>query len=388
MSRTDQRVTAGQLTTRILGFISLLLLSGILYAGLKPFHSPANEVTWVAKANALRFGEYGTILSSGSFPPIASGGADHSLEIWMKPGLAEDSNTFLAFYSPGEPRQLSLHQADRDLELRIESSAAWRHEKAARINIDDAFRDRKSAFWAVTSGPSGTAIYRDDARVKESSGLRISGREFSGRLIIGSSPIFNENWSGVLRGLAIYNRALTAAQISRHYQTWMKGAGPDIGADDACIALYLFDEHSGRIVHNKVGLGNDLYIPAKYMILDQTLLDPVWRAFNWSRGFWKDALINVGGFIPVGFFFCAYLTARGFRRPALTASALGGAISLFIELVQSRLPTRDSSMSDVITNIAGSIIGASLYRGTVARILDSCIAWMIQSKTDKLRIIS
>jgi hypothetical protein len=68
MSRTDQRVTAGQLTTRILGFISLLLLCGILYAGLKPFHSPANEVTWVAKANALRFGEYGTILSSGSLP--------------------------------------------------------------------------------------------------------------------------------------------------------------------------------------------------------------------------------------------------------------------------------------------------------------------------------
>ena len=158
----------------------------------------------------------------------------------------------------------------------------------------------------------------------------------------------------------------------------MKGS-PAIAAEDGCIALYLLDERGGRIVRNKVGGGNDLLIPTEYRIIDQTVLDPVWAAFNWSRGFWTDALINIVGFIPVGCFSCAYLTARGVSRPVLAASLLGCAVSFVIELVQSYLP-RDSSMSDVIANTAGSIIGAGIYRGMVARAIDSCIACVIHVK--------
>jgi hypothetical protein len=366
-----------RLTTHgVLGFICLILLCGVLYAGLHPFHAPANQVAWVANADAVRFGDYGTILSSGSFPPPAFGGAERSIEIWAQPGLVEDSNTLVAFYAPARLRQLSLTQAESDLEIRIQSSSAWRSAKTERINIADAFRDGKSAFWTVTFGQSGTAIYRDGALVRRSS-LKLSSSEFSGQLVVGNSPIFSDSWSGVLRGLAIYDIALDGAQVGRHYASWTKGEAPALTPDDACIALYLFNEHAGRVVHNRVRSENNLYIPPKYLVLRQTVLDPVWRAFNWSRGFWKDAFINVAGFIPFGYFFCAYFAARGLGLPALRASALGAAVSVSIELTQASLPTRDSSMSDLINNILGSVLGASVYRGVVRQAFDRVMSRIV-----------
>ena len=363
-------------TRGILGFICLVLLCGILYAGLHPFHVPANQVAWVANADAVRFGEHGTILSSTSFTPPPNGGTERSIELWVQPGLIDDSNTLLAFYSSDSPRQLSLTQAESDLEIRIQSSSAWRRAKTDRINIGDAFQDGKSAFWTVTFGLSGTAVYRDGVLVRRSP-MTAASSEVSGRLVIGNSPIFSDGWSGVLRGLAIYDTALDPTQIARHYLSWTTGKAPALTVDDVCIALYLFNEHGGRVVHNRVLSGNDLYIPPRYMVLRQTVLDPVWRAFNWSRGFWKDALINVSGLMPLGFFFCAYFSARGLRAPALRASALGAAVSVFIELTQSHLPTRDSSMSDVINNILGSVLGAAAYRGVLALALDQVISWIV-----------
>lgn len=371
------REPAERFTTQgILGFICLILLAGILYAGLHPFHAPANQVAWVANSNAVRFGDSGTILSAESFPPPTLGGAERSIEIWAQPGLVEDSNTLVAFYSPASPRQVSLVQAQSDLEIRIQSSSAWRRVKAARINIADAFRDGKSAFWTVTFGRSGTSVYRDGALDRRSPVAPLSS-EFSGRLIIGNSPIFSDSWSGVLRGLAIYDTALDRGQIMRHYASWTKEGMPALTPDDACVALYLFNERSGRVIHNRVGSENDLYIPPHFLVLRQTVLDPVWRAFNWSRGFWKDAFINIAGFIPFGWFFCAYFSARGLSLPALRASAFGATISLFIELTQTFLPTRDSSMSDLINNILGSVLGAAAYRGVCARAFDGVMSGIV-----------
>ena len=328
----------------------------------------------------MRFGEHGTILSSASFPPPVSGGVERSIEIWVKPGKIKDSSTLLAFYSPASPRQLSLSQSVSDLEIHVQSSDAWRSVKGERTYVDDAFLDGKSAFWTVTFGRSGMAVYRDGALVRTSP-LRPAIGEFSGRLVIANSPISSDGWSGVLQGLAIYDTALDRVQIERHYSSWTKGGAPALTSEDACLALYLFHEHAGRVVHNvvhnKVRSEYDLYIPTKYMVLRQTVLDPVWRAFDWSRGFWQDAFINVAGFIPFGWFFCAWFSARGSRRPALRASVLGAAVSVFIELTQSFLPTRDSSMSDLINNILGSALGAAAYRGAAARTFDRGLSSII-----------
>ncbi|MGB6477849.1 MAG: VanZ family protein, partial [Candidatus Sulfotelmatobacter sp.] len=84
--------------------------------------------------------------------------------------------------------------------------------------------------------------------------------------------------------------------------------------------------------------------------------------FQLSWGYCKDVLINIGGFIPLGFFFCAYFSSvRPLKRAMLTTIVLGGVVSLAIEVLQAFLPTRDSGMTDIITNTLGTGLGALLY---------------------------
>jgi hypothetical protein len=352
---------------RLLGFVCLALLCGILYAGLTPFHSPTNDVSWIADANALRFGEHGTIFSSEPFSPPADG--ERSIEVVAQPGKIEDSNTLIAFYDPASLRHISIRQDESDLVVYIEPSDAWRYAKTDQLYAPDAFRDGRLAVWTVTFGPSGTAIYRNGALVTKSA-LRATAAELGGQLIVSGSPIYNQSWSGVLRGLAIYDSTLTPAQVAGHFASWANGMLPTSDPGERRVGLYVFNEGWGDVAHNSAGSGHDLYIPPRYMVLRKTLLDPVWRAFNWKWGFWQDAAINVGGFIPAGCFFCAWFGALGFTRPVIRTVVFGAGLSLLIEVTQRFLPSRDSSMDDVINNTLGTMIGALLYRGWIARSIE------------------
>jgi glycopeptide antibiotics resistance protein len=93
----------------------------------------------------------------------------------------------------------------------------------------------------------------------------------------------------------------------------------------------------------------------------------VWKPFRsrwdgWkTRGYWFDMGVNVAGFIPFGFFFALWFSLTpGIARPRLTAILLGFAISLVIETLQYFLPTRDSSMTDLLNNTIGTAFGVVL----------------------------
>jgi glycopeptide antibiotics resistance protein len=136
------------------------------------------------------------------------------------------------------------------------------------------------------------------------------------------------------------------------------------------VALYLFDERAGRVIHNQVPSGTDLYIPDRFLVLDQALLRPFWEEFRPGWSYWEDALVNVAGFVPLGFFFCACFSLAGrIKRAALVTILLGFTVSLTIECLQAFLPTRDSGTTDVITNTLGTCLGVWLYRLNLWRIL-------------------
>ncbi len=96
-----------------------------------------------------------------------------------------------------------------------------------------------------------------------------------------------------------------------------------------------------------------------------------------------DIFVNIVVFVPLGF--CAWRTARHrhglWASLALAAAALGLCLSLAVELCQAYLPSRKSSLVDVISNLAGSAFGGLIAMGTAPDQRDAA-AWTTRSSRD------
>jgi hypothetical protein len=358
------------LWNRLLAVICAAILCSILFLGLWPLTPhPKNQVAWLESENGLRFGHYGTILSADAFKATdVEGGAPCSLEIWSKPRLINDSSTMLAFYSPEKLVSFSLQQSLGDLIFQRQTRNQQGHVSEVHIYVDDVLRQETAAFITITASTQGTAIYVDGALAKSSSHFGLSSRDFAGQLVVGNSPVANESWSGDLRGLAIYDRKLTSMEVLGHFNSWTKNARPTISEKEGPAALYLFNEREGSVVHNRAGSAPDLYTPDHYLIVRQTLLEVPWKEYHPGWGYYKDLLINIGGFIPFGFVFCAYFSsALHLKRPQLKTILLGFTVSLTIEVLQGFIPTRASGLTDVITNTLGTGIGVMLFQWEITQ---------------------
>jgi hypothetical protein len=355
-NRISKTIVEGLLTAAC-----VLVLFGILVAGLWPFHAPRNAVSWLSNRNGLLFGDYGSILSSGEFNTSASQYGSCSIEIWLEPAATFDSNDIVAFSTDRNPVQFALAQSGDDLFVIRNIVDAQQHLKSAHLAIDHVFRKGYKLLITITSGAHGTTVYLNGALVKTSPKFAFSGRDFAGELVIANSPVQNNTWGGQLWGLGIVDRELTAAQVLQRYDVWGKVLGVQLVGKEGTRALYLFNEGEGRVVHNQVGSGPDLYIPERYFVLHQKFLEPFWEEFrpNWTFG--RNVILNIVAFIPLGLVFCAYFSSvRVLNQPRLVAIVVGSAVSLTIEILQAYLPTRDSGTLDIITNTLGTAVGAML----------------------------
>jgi hypothetical protein len=328
-------------------------------------------VYWLEHENGLRFGHYGTILSSGIFERAISDGPSCSLEIWLEPALTWDTGTLIAFYNPLANRRFSLQQGYTDLVLQRDIGDHDHQPNLVKMHVHDVFR-KEQAFITITSDGQKTAVYIDGQLVTGPPGFGLSTDDLSGKLIVATSPLQSDSWAGKLRGLALYSSELSAAQIAQHYADWTQKGRPAFTDNEGALALYLLDEHAGKIIHNQVRSGTDLYIPEQYLVVHQSLLESPWKEFHRAKSYLENGLINVGGFIPLGFLVYAYFSlARRIRRAAVATVIMGAMVSLTIEVLQAYLPTRDSGITDVITNTLGTCVGVVLYHAAapLARVL-------------------
>lgn len=329
-------------------------------------------MSWLDNANGLRFGDFGTVLSSGQFPD--SSGAtkpECSLELWVQPKSLKNSGTLLSFYAPDDPVQLRVQQYHSLLIL--EQKVKGPRNQSRIVGIQNAFRRTGPVFLTITSGGTKSAMYVDGDLVRAFPGYQF-GPDCHGELILGSAPSFVNTWGGQLRGLAIYRRELTSSEVLEHFQTWVNQGRPELSGNEGAVGVYLFDERAGNIVHSVIRPGFDLHIPDRFYLWHERFLEPFWLEFKPDEEYAKDLAINIFGFMPLGFFFCLYFThVKQLQHSRVLTIALGFAVSLTIEVLQSYLPTRDSGTTDLITNTLGTILGVKLYgwmagRNLLARI--------------------
>ena len=353
------------------GALCACVLCGILVAGLWPLHVPGNQVKWRENDDGLDFGRYGSVLSTGVFPGnTLKDGSTGSIEVWLEPRFLGSKRTILSFDGsnhPGAP--FSLHQNEDALVLHQHNADSHGTVRTAWLRIDNVFRDKRPVFVTITVGKENTSVYLNGVLAKVSPILGTSTNNFTGQLVVTNSPGTDDSWSGRILGLAIYHRKLTAVQVAQHYEDWTKNRQPAPAQDEAPVALYLFNERAGEIIHNRLDPATDLVIPKRYFVLHSAFLTPPWREYRASWSYWKNVGINIAGFIPMGFCVVAYFSSVRTTGRAATAATivLGFATSLTIETLQVFLPTRDSGMTDLITNTVGTALGVILYRLSVTQ---------------------
>lgn len=351
-----------QVRNTLLGLACAGVLAGILVAGLWPFHAPANQVYWLP-GGGLWFGSHGTVLSAGAFNAQGThGNGPCSVEVVLAPATVWDKRTILSVYSANHTVPFFLGQSDRALVIEGESRDVKAQGARRELEIPGVFRPHRIAFISVTSDGVNTAVYLNGEPVFESRTLGFSRKDLTGELIIANSPKMDRSWSGMVKALAIDNGFLTPETALRQNASWVENPRAALGGAGQPAALYLFDQAAGPMVRSKTGQGPDLYIPKRFTVLDQFFLERPWHEYAYHRSYWKNTVINVAGFIPLGFFFCAWLSlVLRHRRAVLITILSGAAVSTTIEVLQAYLPTRFSGMTDLFTNTFGTAIGAALY---------------------------
>jgi hypothetical protein len=351
--------------SKALRVICACVLLGMLVAGLWPFHAPRNAVNWLGSGNGLLFGKHGSIVGASPFKAHAAQGDNScSLEIWLKPsGIgSRTGGMILAFYSPERqvsPFALRQFQGGLVLEYEGHGSAGEKTE----VYFGDVLSGQKPVLVTITSGDAGTATYADGRLIKRVANLAISNQDLTGEFVIGNSPTTAYSWSGQLKGLAIYDRELSAIEVSQSSADWTEGSRLASDKIGGAAARYLFDEGHGNIVGNQIDSSTNLLIPERFFVLHPEFLERPWDEYRPGWRYWKNIAINVVGFIPLGFFFYAYLSqVRQAKHPAALTIALGFVVSLTIEVLQAFLPTRDSGMTDLITNTFGTAVGVMAFR--------------------------
>ena len=381
LSRTRYRPPAPSVIDKLhptwqkkrLGILCGIVVLALLIATLWPFNFLApNKVTWLPGTNGIRFGGNGLVLSK---TPAAAEGTelrkDCSLELLFRPSNIDSSFTLLGFYDPDEGRQFLVRQWRDGLLVYHDVVDAQNKLKRSKFDVVHVFQPGKIAFLTITSGPSGTVVYLNASPVQAFSRFKISQKELSGQIVMGTSPIEYLPGAGEVSGLALYLKELTPVEVFRHYRNWTAERGlvpPDL--ESALASSYAFTEGAGRDIHNAVVSGADLEIPTRFALPHKALLKSPVKEFEANWDYWNDVLRNIAGFVPLGFIVCAYWACTQSRKQAILCAILcGAALSFIIELLQFYIPQRNSGVTDIITNTLGTALGAVLMRPTLVEAL-------------------
>ena len=360
---------------RLSGAVCIATLLIFVVAGFWPFNFfPRNKVEWLQDQNGVHFYGQGMIVSSDIRRKQQASifhNRSITLALWLRP-LLETSNApnILTLYDGKTPDIFAVRQWRTHLVIwsRTDDPAARkRGNPYQEIGLHNALLKDQDAFITITSGAEGSAIYLNGQLARTYPRRRLLAANMSGnaRLILGNSPTGESYWNGNLMGLAIYNRTLTPDEIARDYQSWLQNDSFSIKQASGLIGLYPFYERKGEMIHNVANPDETWTIPEIFKPVQRKFLSLPGPDFRWNWSFVQDVTINLLGFIPFGFFFSAFLIkTTNLRRGVsyLIVAMVGVGLSLSIELIQAWLPTRDSSLIDVICNSAGTILGIVIFQ--------------------------
>ena len=351
-----------------LACFSIIIL--ILVFGLWPFNlNPANQVFWLPNGPGVRISGPGHLYTAGDPASAFFSGRQISLELLLRPA-AEPNNRLPVIVCLGDGRRQEVFLIGQ-----------WKDSPAVRVrtsrpDVSRGYRERgksrvllngRPVLLTLASSGAGTGLYVNGEKAAYWPGFPLleDGPTGSSALVLGNTAIGNSPWKGEITGLALFNRALSDGEVRDRQIAWLRRDYPALQKDPGLIGLYPFTEGKGDRAFNLAPAGPPLIKPAVFHPLQKVVLEWPTKEQWKRRGLYQDLIINVLGFIPLGFFFTLWLlrlNSLSATRVSLLTLSIGTLISLAIELTQVYIPGRDSQASDVVCNVLGTAAGVALTR--------------------------
>jgi VanZ family protein len=356
----------------LLSFRSLLIaffiiLAAMIFAGLYPFNFfQPNRVQWLSNEPGLYFDGVGIAFTEKAASISLKKAA--SIELLLKE--RRDSKNWgpreiFSFYDGAVSPSLLVGQWNGRIFIysRFEKNES---DKWYRIfRIQGRFPREKDHLVTVTFDEFEKAIYID-GRLENKQNVVLKSKSdiaFSGRFMLGNSPILKNGWYGEIKGLAIYNRILSPEEIAMHSRAVFKKGMRALPETSGCLALYPFDEGKGKTVRSILGDVRPFTIPERLNARGHLELRLPHNNMRSKRFNISDIIRNIIFFVPFGALLSAVILRKysiGNAATFLIVILAGGLFSFVIEGLQLFLPSRWPGIADILSNMIGSGFGMGL----------------------------
>ncbi len=366
---------------RLLGIIYILFLTVFLlfpFDFMYPVSAVKTDARWLSERGGIEIPSKG-IISSITHPQrlydMLLKGEGLTIEIWLMPGnIWQHGPARIVSYSYNKYlRNFTIGQERNDLVLRLRTTET-NLNGVPPIVVSNVFVKGRVQHLVITYDFLEERVYTNGKERLKTENIKgnFSNWDPSYHLVLANEFTGNRQWRGRLFLVAIYNRALSASEILQNYQAGISFPSETIAMKrrvrDGLVTLYLFNEKEGKIVKDRSGLYPplDLKIPEKFKVTNKVFLRHPFQNYTINYETMKDLALNIGFFIPLGFLYTMLIRRRGISSfaSALTVVIGGILFSLTIESLQYFIESRSSSLTDVVNDATGVILGvifACLY---------------------------
>ena len=378
LTSIDSSISRRALRPAILWSLVVLNTAGILLVGLSARgFGFDNDVEWSSSGSGIEFGEHGLAYTdpfATRRDPARPAGPGFTLEVALRPDeSAERGFQFIAVVHSGEDDSQFLIAQWRQTIIVMNGDDYDHRRRLPRLSTTISDLGADPFFLAVRSDARGSALYVDGRRValREDVTFRLPTDDTPGRLVLGNSVYGDSSWSGRILGVALHVAALDEPTIQGHLELWRDNRGFTGSEYESAHLSYPLSELTGREALDQSSRGNDLHFPREQSFVTPKLFADDINPFAATRLMTFDVVINVVGFIPLGFLLFALVTrvTSVSRRSALATTIVTGfVLSLGIEAAQAWIPSRSSSVLDLLLNTMGTGLGSVAFLVGAARV--------------------
>lgn len=350
----------------------LMLIGGlvvILYAGLTPKgFINQNRIEWVEDGPGLVFQGRGLaytdqVLSPYQFSREAGMTIEFAVKFARQKG--EKFRIIAVFFGEEEPFQLCIGQWQNEILVFQGNDYSLQNKTPFVSHRFLQLVEEREAFLSVVVNEEGTSLFLDGVEILNRKGMRLElpDHEEGVRLILGNSADGLRPWSGQLGGVAVYARALDTSEVIRHASLFKEGKDFSSFAPERPHLLLPLVQEGGRTASDSSPFHTNLQFPREktFVVTSHFLADL--DGWTMDLGLLDDITLNFVGFAPFGGVLILLFLRRMSSAPAfLLTVGCGFLVSFGIESYQAWMPSRTSSLLDLVLNTGGTALGAIALR--------------------------